>query len=441
MAMETVANTGGRIFYVSEKGNDEKDGLTPESAWRTSKRVSADAGEVVYGDIVLFERDGIYRGSTKLISGVTYGAYGQGEKPCLYGSLENYAEESLWEATSTEHIWKLNVGMMKDIGNLVFDHGKAWATKRLEMMLSEDFDFWHDREGQALYLYLSAGNPGCVYEDIEVCSNDHIMWGPTQYMKDILIENLCLKYTGAHGICFSHGSKNITVRNCEIGYIGGSMLDETVRYGNGFEVVDGCCDILVENNWVYQCYDAGITHQSSFQPGCVQENIVFRGNLIEYCNYNIEYYVSEEHGIIKNTVYEDNVLRYAGYGFGSVNRIGSDTSVLSHICCYVRNMPCENFVIRNNVLDTSLRYLTTIGCTNDEEGLGPVMTGNRYIQRCRPDKETELARIWDPEKGEKVAVIVNSQAEMEEAVKKLDAMPGVIVLYEVDELEGKYETV
>jgi hypothetical protein len=59
------------------------------------------------------------------------------------------------------------------------------------------------------------------------------------------------------------------------------MLDETVRYGNGFEVVDGCCDILVENNWVYQCYDAGITHQSSFQPGCVQENIVFRGNLIE----------------------------------------------------------------------------------------------------------------------------------------------------------------
>ena len=135
MTMETVANTGGRIFYVSEKGNDEKDGLTPESAWKTIKRVNADAGEVAYGDTVLFERGGICRGSTKLISGVTYGSYGQGEKPCLYGSLRNYAEESLWEATSTEHIWKLNVGTMKDIGNLVFDHGKAWAMKRLPLSL------------------------------------------------------------------------------------------------------------------------------------------------------------------------------------------------------------------------------------------------------------------------------------------------------------------
>ena len=428
MTMETVANTGGRIFYVSEKGNDEKDGLTPESAWKTIKRVNADAGEVAYGDTVLFERGGIYRGSTKLISGVTYGSYGQGEKPCLYGSLRNYAEESLWEATSTEHIWKLNVGTMKDIGNLVFDHGKAWAMKRLEMTLSEDFDFWHDQEGQELYLYSSTGNPGLVYEDIEVCSNDHIMYGPTQYMKDILIENLCLKYTGAHGICFRHGSKNITVRNCEIGYIGGSMLDETVRYGNGFEVVDGCCDILVENNWVYQCYDAGITHQSSFQPGCVQENIVFRGNLIKYCNYNIEYYVSEENGIIEDTVYENNILRYAGFGFGSENRIGSDTSVLSHICCYSRMIPSKNFIIRNNVLDTSLRFLTAIGCTNDKEGLGPTMVGNHYIQSSNQEGNVELIKLWEQERKERVAISIRSQEEMESVVSRIDMKPGVVVL-------------
>ena len=428
MTMETVANTGGRIFYVSEKGNDEKDGLTPESAWKTIKRVNADAGEVAFGVTVLFERGGIYRGSTKLISGVTYGSYGQGEKPCLYGSLRNYAEESLWEATSTEHIWKLNVGTMKDIGNLVFDHGKAWAMKRLEMTLSEDFDFWHDQEGQELYLYSSTGNPGLVYEDIEVCSNDHIMYGPTQYMKDILIENLCLKYTGAHGICFRHGSKNITVRNCEIGYIGGSMLDETVRYGNGFEVVDGCCDILVENNWVYQCYDAGITHQSSFQPGCVQENIVFRGNLIEYCNYNIEYYVSEENGIIEDTVYENNILRYAGFGFGSENRIGSDTSVLSHICCYSRMMPSKNFIIRNNVLDTSLRFLTAIGCTNDKEGLGPTMVGNHYIQSSNQEGNVELIKLWEQERKERVAISIRSQEEMESVVSRIDMKPGVVVL-------------
>lgn len=206
------------------------------------------------------------------------------------------------------------------------------------------------------------------------------------------------------------------------------MLDETVRYGNGFEVVDGCCDILVENNWVYQCYDAGITHQSSFQPGCVQENIVFRGNLIEYCNYNIEYYVSEENGIIEDTVYENNILRYAGFGFGSENRIGSDTSVLSHICCYSRMMPSKNFIIRNNVLDTSLRFLTAIGCTNDKEGLGPTMVGNHYIQSSNQEGNVELIKLWEQERKERVAISIRSQEEMESVVSRIDMKPGVVVL-------------
>lgn len=421
-----IKKNQGITYYVSPNGNDNNNGQSPEQAWKTIQNVTADAGILKAGDKVLFERKGIYRGSIKAATGVTYSAYGQGYKPRLYGSLKNYAVPEIWKQTSNPSIWALEVGNMSDIGNVVFDHGLAWTMKRLEPDIKEDFDIYHNREEGILYLYFKDGNPATVYNDIEVCSNDHIIWGG-QHMHDITIDNLCIKYCGAHGICFAHDSKNITVRNCEIGYIGGSMLDETVRYGNGFEVVDGCCDILVENNWVYQCYDAGITHQSSNPAGCVQKRITFRRNLVEACNYNIEYYVDTKNSLIEDTIYEENVLKNAGYGFGSRNRIGSNTSVLSHICCYCRNIPGKNFVIKNNILDTSLRNLTAIGCTNNCEGMGPIMTDNIYIQNQVANQDTEVVVQWSKELGREEFLKANTQEEMEKAIAQIDSRPKLVV--------------
>lgn len=422
----------GNIYYISAKGNDKNSGRSPKDAWRSFQNADSEAQILKEGDQVLFERGGIYRGSLLTVSGVSYGAYGEGKKPELYGSLQNYADAGLWTEAEVESVWKLQTGEMRDIGNVVFDHdpmGK-WAMKRLSMEeLKNNFDFYHDREQGILYLYLDLGNPGAVYQDIEVCSDEHILWGKN-FMHDILIEDLCIKYTGAHGICFWHGSKNITVRNCEIGCIGGSMLEGfpvPVRYGNGFEVVDGCDGILVEDNVVYHCYDAGITHQSSNPAGCVQKNIVFRRNTISYCNYNIEYYVDCENGRIEDTVYEDNILRNAGYGFGSVNRIGSNTSVLSHICCYARKMPSRNFVIKNNIFDRSLRKILTIGSPNDANGLGPVVEGNTYLLEKKD--ETEVAMIRDHAEDE-VTLFGNTQKELEESIALLDKNPKKVRLIE-----------
>ena len=412
----------GITYYISPSGDDANDGKTPETAWRSSARIADSADSMIEGDVVLFERGGVYRGVFPLKSGVSYGAYGTGPKPCIYGSPQNYADKSLWEQTDEEHVWKISVTGMSDIGNIVFDHGEKCSTKKLEHKLSKDFDMFHDRETEVLYLYLSTGNPGEVYEDIEICSDQHLMRGAAN-SHDILIENLCLKYTGAHGISFSNGARRITVQGCEIGYIGGSMLSgQNVRYGNGFEVVDNCDTITAKDNWVYQCYDAGITHQSSFQPGCSQNNIVYSGNLIEYCNYNIEYYVSQENGRIDNTVYENNVLRFAGFGFGSVNRIGSNTSMCANICCYVRKMPVSNFVIRGNVMDSPLRFQTTIGRPNDAENLGPVIEGNTYIQQG--DEVAVILSSGDA----KINVWATDQTELEEAISRIDRAPASVTL-------------
>ena len=416
-------STIGATYYVSFNGDDNNDGLTPETAWRSPGRVSqsAEAEEFIEGDVVLFERGGVYRGVITLTSGVTYGAYGEGVKPCLYGSLQNYAKENWWESTEDENVWKITIGEMSDVGNLVFNYGEECATKKVKYKLQKDLDFYHDIEAGELYLYLSSGNPGTVYSDIEICSNDHIMYGGRN-AHDIFIENLCLKYTGAHAICFSNGSSRITVQGCEIGYVGGSMLGgQNVRYGNGFEVVDNCDTIVAKDNWVYQCFDAGVTHQSSNPSGCQQKNITFSDNLIEYCNYNIEYYVDSENGRMENIVYENNILRFAGYGFGSVNRIGSDTSVVSNICCYVRSMHSNNFVIRNNVMDSPFRFHTTIGCPNDTvNNLAPVIEGNAYIQQ-----EDEVAIILS-NGTVKMTLWAENQEELEEAIAKIDKAPASV---------------
>lgn len=421
MADTIQPSAPGTTYYVSASGDDGNDGKTPQTAWRSSGRIAESADSMAEGDVVLFERGGVYRGAFTMTSGVSYGAYGKGTKPCIYGSRQNYAEESLWESTEDENVWKISVPGMSDVGNVVFDHGKECTTKKLEYKLKKDFDMFHDRENEAVYLYLSAGNPGATYDDLEICSDEHLMRGLSN-SHDILIENLCLKYTGAHAISFSNGARRITVQGCEIGYIGGSMLaGYNVRYGNGVEVVDNCDTITVKDNWVYQCFDAGITHQSSYQPGCHQTNITYRDNLVEYCNYNIEYYVSEENGSIENTVYENNILRFAGYGFGSVNRIGSDTSVAANICCYVRSMPCSNFVIRNNIMDSPLYFQTTIGCPNDtENNLGPVIEGNTYIQQ-----KDQVATILGSGNA-KIKIWATNQEELEEAISKIDKAPATV---------------
>ena len=413
-------NYDGRTYYISPTGNDGADGLSPERAWRSLEPLHPEAGHLQAGDTVRFERGGVYRGCTRLVSGVRYADYGVGTLPQIYGSRRNYAAAELWEETG-EGRWQIQVDDLPDVGNIVFDHGRAFGMKRLTAAIQDDLEFTHDTAAGVLTLCLQAGNPGAVFSDIELCSNETILRGQA-HTTDVQIENLCIRYGGAHGIAFSNGAENITVRGCKIGYIGGSMLDETVRYGNGFEVVDNCRHILVENNYVYQCYDAGLTHQSSYPPGCIQSGIVFRRNHVEACNYNIEYYVSSENGRIEDTVYEENYLLNAGYGFGSVNRIGSNPGMLAHICCYVRRMPSRNFVIRNNIFDSSRGNLLTVGSPNDAGGLGPIMTGNSYIQNARAES-APVALLYDSAAGQRAALTAATEAELAAAIRRVDASP------------------
>ena len=441
------ASGNGKTYYVSYRGNDQNDGLTPNTPFLTAGKLTSIA--LTPGSVVLFERGGVYRDvSISVMNGVSYGAYGKGVKPQLLGSDKSYADEKLWEKTSTANVWRAKVpdpnnkitsgDRIEDIGNIVFDHGKICASdgKKLSLgKLAKDYDFYHDAKANYVYLYLSKGNPGKLHTAIEVSPNEPIF--RSNSTSNNTFENLCLKYTGGHGIGLT-GNTNTTVRGCEIGYIGGSMLDKITRYGNGIEffgVVDGA---LVENNWIYQCFDAGYTNQGEVG---YQKNITVKNNLMEYSPYNIEIWDGDEEGKtgFENCIYENNILRFAGYGFGSCNRIGSSLSAVGNISSYDYTVFSKNFVIRNNILDGSLHYVL-LSCYPNVNGLGPVIKGNTWVQMAYKASENTAGIQEAVTKHQATPCVgqianngtaktykVSSLAEMKEAVALFDSAPAKIV--------------
>ncbi len=442
-AQNTVKpSTSGTTYYVSYKGDDKNNGKSAATAWRTTQRVREAIGQFKTGDVVLFERGGVYRGTMQVVSGMRVGAYGSGVKPQLYAGPCNVADAKYWEKTKYTNVWKLSVKGMSDVGNIVFDHGKVCAsTTRMfkENLITDkakkpqDFYYYHNLEKGYIYLYYSKGNPGAAFDSIELCPKDSIITrkdnSNSVIAEDIVIDNLCLKYSGSFGVVFS-AAKNITVTNCEVGYIGGSMIDSTGRYGNGIEFNSHINGALIKNNWIYQCYDAGYTNQGR---GARHENITVDANLIEYCPYNIEVYCDKDNprgtGYVRNTVYENNILRFAGYGFGTLNRFGSDTTSIAHISGVAGRMDAAGFVIRNNVMDTSYHSMVKFAYSDGVKG--PKFSGNTYIQWN--DTNSCLAQMRDadnPEHDTKNMIRPStSQATLEASVKKLESSSKYVKFY------------
>jgi hypothetical protein len=112
------AGERGRTFFVSSvSGDDGVDGLSPQSPWRSLSKVNA--AELQPGDKVLFCRSGLWRGTLVPRNGregapVTYGAYGEGAKPLLLGSVSRDDPRD-WHQEA-DNIWATAKPTIIDIG-------------------------------------------------------------------------------------------------------------------------------------------------------------------------------------------------------------------------------------------------------------------------------------------------------------------------------------
>ena len=408
--------TDATVYYVSNKGDDNNDGKTPDTAWATLQKVSE--AELNPGDYVLFERGGYFRGAMTAKDGVTYSAYGEGEKPVICGSTEDGADPSKWTEVA-KNIWVYETVFEKDIGTIVFNHGEAYAVKWLVYKnkegvlqefkrktlwngvttLTEDLHFWHNNAGyegtdRKVYLY-SEKNPGERFSSIEFLRRVN---GIGISGDNVTIDNLAIKYVGAHGV--GSGTKNgLTVQNCEFKWIGGSIhfvfsgyqgtqMDRPVRFGNGVEIYGGCRDYTIKDCYFYQIYDAAITHQYNFadSPGSMKDfghyNVLYKDNVMEYSVYSIEYFIgnvpADNVSHYDNVVYDGNLMWYAGEGLGSQR---PDETQCSHIKGWGHHNPVKNFVIKNNALvySTSMLIHTSYRNINDNGEIGVKLENNVLI--------------------------------------------------------------
>ena len=391
---KTQVSVSGTSYYVAANGNDENDGMSPESAWQTVSKVDSMAEKLLPGDAVFFKRGEIFRGIFAAAPGVTYSAFGEGEKPRIYVWDKNSASPSLWEKTDAPGVWYYKEDCELDIGNIVFDD-EFCARKVYKSFehdgttldyhkqrpftdyhdLTEDFTFFQDSRPEGdkkLYLRCNKGNPGELFKDIEMSKRLTCIRIGKQN-DGVTLDNLRISFAGIHGAAGHYGD-NITVRNCEFKWIGGCIQFQVgelksffihrtwpTPLGNAIELGQAR-NFNVYNNYIHQCYDAGITHQ--WGPGTDPihaRDIHYYDNVITDCVYAIEIFYGESMYKISNrscynTLIENNILRNGG-GFGHDARPDRGVTALIR---YGRMLADnKDHIVRNNIFDRSREYMIT----------------------------------------------------------------------------------
>ncbi|MBQ2746358.1 MAG: hypothetical protein IJF35_01405 [Clostridia bacterium] len=407
----------GTTYYVSADGDDNNDGLSPETAWKSIDAVNNFGGNLKKGDAVLFRCGDIFRPLTfrrtgiLMQPGVTYSSFGEGAKPEF--RAYPYEGTKLDWIDEGNNIYSLKTDHMQDIGNIIFDSDKEWGFKLVknqdkDLVPRLDLEFYHDIEGKKLYLCSEYGHPVKRWKQIDI-GMLFTFFGATDDNRptNTIIDGLSLKYTGGFGIGFgtvdypeaggvyNYGFSGFTVRNCEFEWIGGSLqgnvLKSTVRYGNGFEIWGGGDNLKVYNNYFNQVYDAALSQQFS---GCMSNDIpvtvtnsVFSGNLFENNTYDYEYFLTEFDENRKHkadtgfgfydVVFENNICRKNGYGFGNQRPDRYTPSCLKSWAGHQNKS--KNFVIKNNIFDRADYLLIQIAGASGEKYM-PILDSNVYCQ-------------------------------------------------------------
>ena len=420
--MDLSGITGNKIYVSSSIGNDANDGLSEEKPVKTVKR----ALELVSsGGAMLFKRGDIWRERFSLKNNITMTAYGEGDKPCFYGSPYNAADASMWSLVYENKetgalIWMLKDTSLMDVGTIILNDGESFAMKEIPSsrgdkfvvrgntgveydyreQLDKNLEFFHAANSKLnssgtyidmntatgpLYFRCDFGNPGKVFDSIELNVRGSVIRCGS---KNNTIDNICIKYTGTHGI--STGTlENLVVKNCEIGWIGGTIHNynngDVTRLGNGIELFGGCDGYRIENCYVYQCYDAGITHQCGtdrVELKLYMDNVNYINNVLCDNVYNIEYFHGSNDASKanqdyrgKNILFEGNLMRRAGFGFGSFR---PNINNQRHIRSGESKNYFENYVIRNNIFDRAVHELLQTVTAYDT--CIPVFEGNTFIQ-------------------------------------------------------------
>lgn len=375
-----------KMFYVDASfGNDTNDGCSPAHAWQSLAKVNNTA--LRPGDTVLFKRGGTWRGQLLPKSGgpsgpVTYTAYGAGEKPLLLGSVSRNSSGdwipeggNIW-STKMLDVMAQDPVKNRDVGNIVFDHGKATGVKKWKLdELQRPYDYWYDTDNQQVKLF-SRENPTNLHSTIELALRRNIV-----ILKDVhlaVFDGLALRYGAAHGFGGAN-THDLVIRNCDISYIGGghqfSRPDgQPVRFGNGIEFWGAAHDNLVEGCRIWEIYDAALSNQGH-GPESKEENITYRNNVIWNAEYSFEYWNRPETAITENIQFINNTCANAGGGWAHSQRPDPNGS---HLMFYSNTAATKRFTVKYNIFYNATDW--GLRMENNWRGSPPDLDYNLWFQ-------------------------------------------------------------
>lgn len=258
------------------------------------------------------------------------------------GAVLEVEPAGAWEASpdQADELWV-------DVGNIIFDHGRACGVKKWRLEdLQTPGDYVYHAPTRQVFLRAEA-NPATLYRSIELALRDFVVsMGNTH---DVIVENLAVRYGAAHGFGGDNTAR-LVIRHCDVYFIGGGHQFTTpeghpVRFGNGIEFWCAAEDNLVEGCRLWEVYDAALTNQGS-GPGSRQKRITYRNNVIWNCEYSFEYWNRPAEAVTEDILFENNTCVDAGCGWAHRQRPDPNGG---HLMFYGNAAKTSRFVVRNNV--------------------------------------------------------------------------------------------
>ena len=343
-------------YYVKNGGNDNASGTSDATAWATIKKVNSFSFKP--GDRILFRCGDTWREQLTLslksgtASGrITYTSYSNGPKPLILGSKQENSTSD-WVNIGT-NLWRnSDPSFSINVGNLIFNNEASAGIKvTTQNNVNSQGKFYYNSTNKSIVLY-SVSNPATYYTNIECALDRDILNTSGGY---IIVDGLDVRYSARIGIHCQNGSNNIIIRNCDVSWIGGGASG-TVRLGNGIQFWGSCTNILIENNFIENIYDAGITPQYWDKPVNIS-NFVVRNNIISKCDLaSIEFVWAVPSGSVKDMFIENNTCVNAGGGWAFSQRNSMTSSAGTHIRAADGNtLTYSNCHIRNNIFSVSKR--------------------------------------------------------------------------------------
>jgi len=353
-------------YYFKEDGDNGNDGHSDAQAWQTLVKFNSTA--FVAGDSVFFKCGSSFRpapGAPMTLDGTSigneiyYGSYGTGAKPLILGSIEENSTDdwvdqggNLWRNSDASFDYQYGPG------NIIFDSEASTGVRVFITTPSAQGEWkWHNTS-HWITLY-SVGNPATFYSDIEVAlGGDVIRNNGYSY---ITIDGLDVRYGGRTGIESLSGAVGVTIRNCDVSYIGGGLTSHgtvdvfATRLGNGIEFYRDCSDILIEQNHVSNCFEAGITPQYYGTSTATVDNFIVQNNIIEKCEYSFEYSHGTATGSTVNAlIFRHNTCKFAGEGWAHDQRYRVPYGV--HLKTGNQYPTYTNCYIKNNIFSDATEY-------------------------------------------------------------------------------------